>query len=93
MRLGLRADHCSGHLRGVSILSKVPLYRMLTELPLSTRTLDTRQLPMIMVTIRASLWWKCTVMASVSKNEISLLGVGGGSVSTVGFLFLRASLI
>ena len=79
--------------RVTSILSKKPPYRMLMVLPLSTRILDTRQLSMSMVTIKASLYGKCTTKASASKNEIGLLGVRGGHVSTVGYFLLRASLM
>ena len=46
---------------------------MLTELSLSTRILDTRQLPMSIVTIRAALCKKCTVDASEPDNDIGLL--------------------
>jgi len=75
------------------ILSRVPPYIMFTELPPSTRTLHTRQLTIIMVTIKASLCRKYTAMVSESENEIGLLGVGGESVNTVGYLLLRASLM
>jgi len=66
---------------------------MLTELPPSARILDTQQLPMIIVTIRASLCGKCTADASESENEIGSLGANGGPVSTVGYMLLGHSLM
>jgi len=56
---------------------------MLTKLPQSTRILDTRQLSISMVMIRASLCGKCSVDAPESENEIGLLGANDGPVSTV----------
>ena len=93
MRLSLRVDHCSGSLRSVLHLVQGTSIQDVTEFPPSTRTLDTRQLSMIIVMIMVLFCGKYTVMASVSENEIGLLGVGGGSVNTVRYLLLRASLM
>jgi len=86
MRLGLRADHPSGDLWMCPILARVPPYKRLTELPPSTKILDTWKLPMSMVTIKASLCRKCTTNMSESENKIGLLGASDGLVSTMGYL-------
>ena len=92
MRPGLMIDHCSGYLRCLHPVQDVSIQDVDNALSVDqnfghSTVVDEHD------DDQGIIMRKCTAKTSASENEISLLGVRGGPISTVGYLLIRALLM